>query len=79
MNVPALAGILSPHLLLGFADEHYVGFPVAANHRQLPAVERAVEVSDELRLEIGELGFQGTPGNPALQGHGNCCNQGRNE
>lgn len=41
--------------LLQVADEHHVGFPVAADDGELFAVEGEIEVADELGFEIGQL------------------------
>lgn len=42
-------------LLLRLPDQDNIRFPVSANHRELLAVEREVEVADDLRFEIREL------------------------
>lgn len=41
--------------LIGVADEHHVGFAVAADDGELFAIEGEVEVADEFGFEIGEL------------------------
>jgi hypothetical protein len=44
--------------LLQVADQHHVGFPVAANDGELFSVG-VVEIADEFRLEVCEL-FSGS-------------------
>src|SRR5258708_17923957 len=41
--------------LLRVAYQNHVGLPVAADHGELLAIHRVIEISNKLRLEVGEL------------------------
>jgi len=46
---------ISEASLIQIADLHHIGFPMAADDRELFAVEGEVEVADELGFEVGQL------------------------